>query len=330
MTATTAQGDEAAKGTLALRVAAVRAEARDVLRVELRARGSGLLPPFEPGAHLTLHLPGGLQRQYSLANDWRERDRYVLGVGRAADSRGGSAFVHEVLRAGADISASAPVNNFALVDAQRYLFVAGGIGITPLMAMTRWCEAHGKPWSLVYAARSRVRMGFYEELQAHGTKVRFHCDDEAGGPLVVAPMLAGVQAGTHVYCCGPAPLMQAVQRDGSHLGPQALHFEWFTAPAHPTGQAAAPAAGGFWVDLERSGTSLHVPPQRSILEVLEENGHEVPNSCREGLCGTCETAVLGGEPEHLDYVYPPASRPQLRAMLVCVSRARSQRLVLDL
>lgn len=316
--------------TLALRVSSVQAEARDVLRVELRPRHGGELPPFEPGAHITLHLPGGLQRQYSLANDWRERDRYVLGVGRAAHSRGGSAFVHDVLRAGTDINASAPANNFALVDAQRYLFVAGGIGITPLIAMARWCEAQGKPWALAYAARSRVRMGFYEELHAHGSKVRFHCDDEAGSPLAVAPLLAGTQAGTHVYCCGPAPLMQAVQREGAHLGPQALHFEWFAAPAQATEATAAPGPGGFWIDLQRSGKSLYVPPQRSILAVLEESGHEVPYSCREGLCGTCETAVCGGEPEHLDYVYPPAARPQLRTMLVCVSRARSQRLVLDL
>lgn len=313
---------------LKLRVASVHAEARDVMRLELADPRGALLPAFEPGAHLTLHLPNGVQRQYSLAGDSRERNRYVLGVGRAADSRGGSEYVHAMLRAGAEITCSMPANNFALVpDAPRYLFVAGGIGVTPILSMVRWCEANGKPWKLVYAARSRVRMGFYEELRAYGSRVRIHCDDEQGGPLSVAALMADVEPGTHVYCCGPAPLMEAVREHGAHLPADALHFEWFSAPAANEPDAAA---DGFWVDLKRSGTSLHVPPQQSILEVLEANGHEVPFSCREGLCGTCETAVCEGEPDHRDYVYPPGQRESLRTMLVCVSRAKSPRLVLDL
>jgi vanillate O-demethylase ferredoxin subunit len=320
---------------LNLRVAAVHAEARDVMRLELEDPQRGVLPAFEPGAHITLHLANGLQRQYSLAGDWRDRRRYVLGVGRAAGSRGGSDFVHAALRSGDTLACSAPANNFALApDAPRYLFIAGGIGITPIVAMIRWCEAQGRPWKLVHAARSRVRLGFYEELRALGTRVRFHfhCDDEQGGPLAVAPLLADTEPGTQVYCCGPAPLMEAVREHGGHLGEQALHFEWFSAPAPaaPQDGDAAPAAGGFWVDLERSGTSLHVPEGRSVLEVLEANGHEIPFSCREGLCGTCETAVCAGEPDHRDYVYPPAQRATLRSMLVCVSRAKSPRLVLDL
>lgn len=313
---------------LQLRVVSVQAEARDVLRVDLESVTGGELPAFEPGAHLTLHLPGGMQRQYSLAGDWRERRRYTLGVGRASTSRGGSAYVHGSLRTGAELTCSTPANNFPLVEAPRYLFIAGGIGITPILAMIRWCEAQGKPWQLIYAARSRVRMGFYEELSTHGAHVRFHGDDEAGGPLPVAAIMADVSPGTHVYCCGPAPLMESVREQGAHLPPETLHFEWFSAPSN--GAAMATPAEGFWIDLERSGASLHVPPGQSILEVLETNGHEVPFSCREGLCGTCEITVCGGEPEHLDYVYPPAQRPQLRTMLVCVSRARSPRLALDL
>ena len=305
------------------------AEARDVMRVELVNAVGVELPPFAPGAHLMLHLPNGSQRQYSLLNDWRERHRYVLGIGRAADSRGGSAFVHEQLRCGMELRCGAPANNFALAtDAPRYLFIAGGIGITPILAMVRWCEANGKPWRLVYAARSRVRLAFYEELRGFGAKARFHCDDEHGAPLDVAALMADVAPGSQVYCCGPAPLMTAVQEHGGHLGPDALHFEWFSAPAADA--AAEAPSGGFWVDLKRSGASLHVPPERSILEVLEDNGHEVPFACREGLCGTCETAVCEGEPEHRDHVYPPAQRDGLRSMLVCVSRARSARLVLDL
>ena len=314
---------------LKLRVAAVQAEARDVMRLELTDPMGGLLPPFEPGAHLTLHLPNGLQRQYSLAGDSRERQRYVLGVGRAADSRGGSDYVHAVLRAGAEIACSAPANNFALLpDAPRYLFIAGGIGITPILSMLRWCETHGKPWKLVYAARSRVRMGFYEDLRGFAGRVRYHCDDEQGAPLPVAALMSDVEPGTQVYCCGPAPLMESVRAHGAHLGSDALHFEWFSAPA--ANDAAPSPAAGFWVDLKRSGTSLHVPPDQSVLEVLEASGHEVPFSCREGVCGTCETPVCAGEVDHRDYVYPPSQRESLRTMLVCVSRAKSARLLLDL
>ena len=313
---------------LKLRVASVQAEARDVMRIELADPQGGALPPFTPGAHLTLHLPNGLQRQYSLAGDSRQRERYVLGVGRAAGSRGGSDYVHAALRTGTELACSAPANNFPLAeDAPRHLFVAGGIGITPILSMIRWCEAQGRPWKLVYAARSRVRMGFYEELRAFGGRVRFHCDDEHGGPLDVAALMADVEPGTHVYCCGPAPLMEAVRAHGGHLGENALHFEWFSAPATSAAQAAE---GGFEIELKRSGTCLQVPPEQSILEVLEAHGHEVPFSCREGLCGTCETAVCEGEPDHRDYVYPPAQRESLRTMLVCVSRAKSARLVLDL
>jgi vanillate O-demethylase ferredoxin subunit len=311
---------------LRLRVARVQAEALDVLRIELVDEHGRELPPFEPGAHLRFTLPNGLQRQYSLCGDWRERRHYVVGVGRAPASRGGSAWIHGSLREGMHIDSSAPVNQFRLQDASAYLFIAGGIGITPILAMVRWCAAHGKPWRLVYAARSRQRLAFYEDLREHGDLLRIHCDDEAGAPLAVTPLLEVLEPGTEVYCCGPAPLMRAAQANGTRLPASALHFEWFSAPTReqPAG------TDGFWIDLKRSGTSLRVPPQLSILDVLEANGHEVPFSCREGLCGTCETVVCEGEPEHLDYVFPPSQREGLRSMLICVSRAKSPRLVLDL
>jgi vanillate O-demethylase ferredoxin subunit len=318
---------------LLLKVARVQAEAKEVLRLELAHAQGEALPAFEPGAHVAVQLPGGLLRQYSLCGDWRDRSRYVLGVGRAAAGRGGSEFVHAQVRAGMDLRCGAPVNNFPLVpDAPAYLLIAGGIGITPLLAMARWCEAHRKRWRMVYAARSRQRLAFYEDLRAFGDRVAFHCDDETGAPLDVAALLAGVAPGSEIYCCGPAPLMDAVRSAGAQLPPEHLHFEYFSAPAPAAGAEPAAAAQpeGFWVDLKRAGVSLHVRPGRSILEVLEDHGHEVPFSCREGLCGTCETTVCEGEPEHLDYVYPPSQRPSLTTMLVCVSRAKSPRLVLDL
>jgi len=316
-------------GELSLRVSRIDAEAKDVLRVELADPDGRELPPFDPGAHLAVQLPGGLQRHYSLCGDWRDRGRYVLGVGRATPGRGGSDWVHGQLREGMTLRCGPPVNNFRLVDAPRYLFIAGGIGITPLLSMARWCEAYGKEWNLVYGARSRHRLAFYDELAAWRDRVRFHCDDEAGAPIDVPMLLAGLAPGTQVYCCGPAPLMMSVQQHGAHLPAGALHFEWFSAPAEEP-QAGTPASAGFWIELRRSGGRYAVPPGRSILEVLEENGHEIPFSCREGLCGTCETPVCEGEPEHLDYVYPPSQRDSLRTLLVCVSRARSERLVLDL
>ena len=315
---------------LILRVARIEAEARDVVRLELVSANGAELPSWEPGAHLAVHLPGGLVRHYSLCGDWRDRSRYLLGVGRAAGCRGGSDYVHGQLREGMELRCGAPANNFKLVaDSRRYLFIAGGIGITPMLSMARWCEANGKDWRMVYGVRSRQRLAFYEELRQFGDRVQFHCDDEAGGPVHVPPLLANLIPGTEVYCCGPAPLMTAVQQCGAHLPADALHFEWFSAPAAEAA-ADAPAAEGFWVELRRSGGRYAVPPDRSVLEVLEENGHEVPFSCREGLCGTCETAVCEGQPEHLDYVYPPSQRDSLTTMLVCVSRCKSEKLVLDL
>lgn len=312
---------------LQLRIADMSAEAHDVMRLELvDARGLAL-PAFEPGAHLALTLPNGAVRQYSLLNDWRDRDRYVLGVGRVRGGRGGSECVHAELRRGMVLHCAAPVNHFSLrPDAARYLFIAGGIGITPILSMIRWCHAMNKPWQLVYAARNRSRLAFYEDLAPHGERVHLHCDDEATGPLPVARLMAEAPADAEIYCCGPTPLMEAV-RDGTSPVPAASrHFEWFSAPA-----SDAPAStDGFWIDLRRSGQSLQVPPELSILEVLERHGHDVPFSCREGVCGTCETAVCEGEVDHRDYVHSESQREGLRSMLICVSRARSPRLVLDI
>lgn len=312
---------------LQLRIAEVAAEARDVMRLELVDPRGGDLPVFEPGAHLALHLPNGALRQYSIASDWRDRSRYVLGVGRVRGGRGGSECVHAELRAGMLLRSSMPTNQFPLrPEATRYLFVAGGIGITPVLSMIHWCVAMDRPWQLVYAVRNRSRLAFYEELAPHADRVRLHCDDQASGPLPVARLMEEVQADTEVYCCGPAPLMEAVRDASSSVPVASRHFEWFSPPA----REIPPATDGFWIDLRSSGQSLHVPPGLSVLDVLERHGHEVPFSCREGVCGTCETAVCEGDIDHRDYVYPESQRADLRRMLVCVSRARSPRLVLDL
>ena len=315
-------------GMLTVEVADVRAEARDVVTLELRAPGGGPLPEFEPGAHLDLHLPNGLVRQYSLTNDWRERDRYVIGVGRAADSRGGSSYVHSSIRAGARLTISAPRNNFALdPGAERFLFIAGGIGVTPIMAMVRWCVANAKPWRLIYAARSRQRAAFYEDLCALAKDcAQFHFDDECGQVLDVAQAISGWSEGERIYCCGPAPLMEAVKALAEHLPPDTVRFEWFTTSETDEPQDSS----SFTVKLERSGLEFVVPENKSILEVLEEHGFDIPFSCREGLCGTCVTGVCSGEPDHRDYVLTDEERESGKLMTVCCSRSKSPVLALDL
>jgi ferredoxin-NADP reductase len=314
--------------TFQVQVADVRAEALDVMKLELRAAGGGALPPFEPGAHLDLHLPSGLIRQYSLTNDWRERDRYVIAVSRVADSRGGSSFVHSGIRAGAQLTIGAPLNTFALDPrAERFLFIAGGIGVTPIMAMVRWCATNGKPWRLIYAARSRQRAAFYEELCGlAGPSAQFHFDDECGQVLDVAEAVASWKEGERIYCCGPPPLMDSVKELTAHLPAGTVRFEWFTTPEsdHPQETSA------FKVRLDRSGLEFDVPGHKSILEVIEENGIEHPFSCREGLCGTCLTKVLSGEPDHRDYVLSDEERASGKLMTICCSRSKSPLLTLDL
>jgi tetrachlorobenzoquinone reductase len=315
--------------TLTVQVTDVRAEAKDVVTIEMRPLPGAKLPRFEPGSHLEIRLPNGLVRHYSLTNDWRESDRYVVAVGRAADSRGGSAFVHSLIRCGSQLAISTPRNNFRLdPKATHFRFIAGGIGITPIMAMVRWCNANQRPWTLVYAARSRQRAAFYEELCALGPgQVSFHFDDERGGFLDAATALGSPDTGEKVYCCGPGALMEAVRAAASDLPPDTVRFEWFT-PAEAPG--SADGAGEFEVRLRRSGLAVKVPADKSILDVLEENGIEVPYSCREGLCGTCQTNVCEGDPDHRDYVLSDEERASGKLMQICVSRSKSPILVLDL
>jgi tetrachlorobenzoquinone reductase len=314
--------------TFTVQVSDVRAEALDVMSLELRAVGGGQLPPFEPGAHLDVHLPNGLVRQYSLTNDCRERDRYMIGVARVADSRGGSSFVHSSIRAGAQVTVGGPINNFALDPrAERFLFIAGGIGVTPIMSMIRWCVANAKPWRLIYAARSRQRAAFYDQLYALAeSNAQFHFDDERGQVLDVAEALAGWNEGEWIYCCGPAPLMDSVKALTEHLPPGTVRFEWFSTPDDREPQES----NAFKVRLERTGVEFDVPEHKSILEVLEENGIEHPFSCREGLCGTCVTDVSSGEPDHRDYVLTDEERASGKLMTICCSRSKSRLLVLDL
>ena len=245
---------------LALRVCNVVAEAKHALAVELRDPGGGVLPPFTPGAHIELHLSNGMVRHYSLCNDCRERDRYVVGIGLAAASRGGSLHLHRTLRPGDTVEITAPRNNFPLAEAaRRHDFFAGGIGITPILSMVRWCAENRRDWHLWYLVRNRQRAAFLEELGAFAANVTLHADDEAGALFDVAGTVGKLAADSQIYCCGPAPLMTAVEAAAQPRPAAQMHFEWFT----PKQAAEADSAAGFAVVLARSGRRFEVPPGRS-------------------------------------------------------------------
>ncbi|MFJ5175173.1 PDR/VanB family oxidoreductase [Streptomyces griseoviridis] len=313
-------------GEHALVVAERIASADDVVSLVLRHPHGASLPQWRPGAHLDLLLDGGLVRHYSLCGDPGDRSTWRIAVLRVPDGRGGSARVHRDLRVGTPVRVRGPRNGFPLRPAESYLFVAGGIGITPLLPMIAAAEAAGSRWRLLYGGRSRSSMAFLDELAAYGDAVTVRPRDEHG-PLDLDGFLRDPDPGTLVYCCGPEPLLAAVEERGRAWPPGTLRVERFRTPWQ---QEAAATAGAFEVVLSRSGHTLYVPPGRSVLETVREAGVSVFSSCAEGICGTCETEVLSGEPDHRDSVLSAEERAAGETMMICVSRARGPRLVLDL
>lgn len=307
-------------------VAAKDTIAEAVVSLTLRDPAGGPLAAWEPGAHLDLRLEPGLERQYSLCGDPADRHTWRVAVLREPGGRGGSALVHDRLRTGALLLARGPRNHFPLVSAARYLFIAGGIGITPILSMVAAARAAGADWHLLYGGRRRRSMAFLDELAALGGQVSVRPEDETG-LLDLAGPLAEPRDDTAVYCCGPEPLLAAVEDGCSGWPPGALHLERF-APRPSPGEAVADHA--FEVVLARSGLTLTVSPGASVLRAVEEAGVGVLSSCREGTCGTCETTVLDGIPDHRDSVLTGDERDTREFMMICVSRARGPRLVLDL
>ncbi len=298
--------------------------ADDIHLFELRDRAGGELPAFSAGAHVSLRVPNGLIRKYSLCNDPADRDRYVIAVKREAGGRGGSECLIRELVAGAQVPVSAPANNFALAKSPAgYTFIAGGIGITPIMSMIRQLMATGGRFKLYYCTRSPAATAFCDELSlpALRGKVTIHHD---GGDLAKAldlwPIVEKPQG--HLYCCGPRGLMQAVRDMTGHWSPSAVHFEAFTEAAE-----AKPDDRPFTVRLAKSGGSVAVPVGQTILDALRQHGLDVPSSCESGTCGTCRTRLVSGEPDHRDLVL--ADDERAGNLLVCVSRARSGELVID-
>lgn len=307
-----------------VRVSGIVPEAHDVLSLELVLDDGRPLPAWEPGAHLDLILPSGLERQYSLCGDpsagsWR------VAVLREHNGRGGSQWVHDQLAEGHALTVRGPRNNFGLVDAEHYLLIGGGIGITPLLPMAELLARRGVPWKLLYGGRERRSMAFVERLSVHGDRMLLRPQDEFG-LLELDPLLRDFGYGGAVYCCGPEPLLIAVEQATSHLPPGSLHVERF----HPREGALDAPNSAFEVVLDRTGITLQVGPEQTILEVVEAAGVSVPTSCREGTCGSCETEVLEGEVDHRDSFLTEAEREEGLTMQICCSRARSQRIVLDL
>ncbi len=297
--------------------------AEDVVLLTLRDPSGAELPEWTPGAHLDLALTADLVRQYSLCGDPGERSVYRVAVLREPAGRGGSAHVHDVVAEGDTVLVRGPRNRFALVDAPGYVFVAGGIGITPLVPMIAAAHAAGADWQLVHGGRSRASMAFTELAGRHPDRVALVPQDEAG-LLDVAGILAAA-AGRPVYCCGPEGLLAAVEAEGERLGVP-VHVERFSArPGALDGPDEA-----FEVELSGSGTVVAVPAGCSILDALEGAGIATLSSCREGTCGTCETGVLAGEPDHRDSLLTEEEQASNEVMMLCVSRSRSPRLVLEL
>jgi tetrachlorobenzoquinone reductase len=308
----------------------MRHEAEGVLSVELRPADGCDFPAFDAGAHIDLHLANGLIRNYSLVNPAGEAGRYVIGVLRDKASRGGSRYVHDTLRVGQRLPISAPRNNFPLhEDAPASVLVAGGIGITPILCMAKRLKALGKPFELMLFARSRANAAFLAEVHALGVPLTLHFDDEQGGPPDLKSLLARCAPGAsaHYYACGPAVMLDTFEKACAELGYGHAHIERF-APVEV--KAASDARANYSVELKRTGRIIQITPEKSLLQTLLDSGVEVEYSCAEGVCGTCETRVLEGHPDHRDSVLSAKERAGNHCMMVCVSGCKSERLVLDL
>lgn len=316
---------------LSLKVRSIVNEALDINSFELVHPHGEALPRFTAGSHIDVMVPGGHLRQYSLCNDPREETRYVIAVLKLWDGRGGSLGMHENVRAGDEIVVSAPRNNFELVEsARRQILIAGGIGVTPLIAMVERLDVLDADYTLHYCTKSPEHTAFRDRLaerEQKGLVVYHHDGGDPSQGIRLADVLDDYEPGHHLYYCGPPGLMAAVGRAASHWPADAVHSEYFVAPPSPAA-AMPPAEGEFSIRLARSGRVLAVPSDRSIVEVLREAGVECATSCESGLCGTCRTRFLEGTPEHHDFVLDDTERE--RFVMICCARARSPVLVLDL
>lgn len=311
---------------LHLRVRRHDAAAEGVVVLELEHPSSDPLPSWSPGAHVDLCLPNGLIRQYSLCGSPADLSTYRFGILREPASRGGSSYIADEVAAGAVIEVKGPRNHFPLLPAESYIFIAGGIGITPLLPMIDAAQAAGVPWELHYGGRSRASMGFLDEIATlPDGRVRLYPQDEVG-LIDLASVLGEHRPGSLVYSCGPGSLLEAIEERTALWPEGCVHMERF----EPKEFDEPVSTESFEVELADTGTVLVVPPDKSVLEVLRDADVEVYSSCQDGTCGTCETTVLAGEVEHRDSIMSAEEQAANDRMYICVSRAACPRLVLEL
>jgi ferredoxin-NADP reductase len=309
-----------------VRVDEIRYAARDTNFFVFRRPDGQRLPAFEPGAHIDVVLPNGLTRQYSLLHASKDPEAYTIGVKRDPRSTGGSAYLHDSLRVGALVGISHPRNNFPLHAGESHhtVLIAGGIGITPIWAMAERLAAGTAGWELHYSCRSRSDAVLLDTM-SRIAEVRLNFDDENGGQFLdLQAIAANAPPDTHFYCCGPTPMLEAFQEAMADVPSDHWHVEYFTQ------KESAATEGGFVVRLRRSGLDVTVPPGNTILDTLREAGLAMPSSCEKGICGTCETTVLDGVPDHRDAILTESERAANDTMMICCSGAKSDQLVLDI
>jgi ferredoxin-NADP reductase len=311
---------------VAMRLTAITYAAEQTHLFEFRPLGTPTVAAFEAGAHIDLYLPNGLVRQYSLTNPESENHRYVVGIKRDPRSRGGSSYIFESLTVGTVLNIGGPRNNFPLAEAATHtVLVAGGIGITPIWAMLQSLEGAGRRWELHYATRTRSEMAFAAELAQFGDRVHLHVDDESGGAVMdMSSFIGRVSPDSHLYCCGPTPMLASFE-EATRSRPRAqVHVERFST------DLAVANAGGYRVELARCGKVVTVQGGQTILEALRASGVNVPSSCEQGICGACETKVVAGVPDHRDMILSDEEKAANSTMMICCSGSRSDLLVLDL
>lgn len=310
--------------TLRARLTAIRYAAEGIHLYEFSPVDGGALPAFTAGAHVDLHLPNGLIRQYSLCNAQDETHRYVVGIKRDPASRGGSTYIHDQLKVGTVLQLGAPRNHFDLHEEARHtVLVAGGIGVTPIACMAQRLEALGTSYELHYSVRKRDEAAFLDVLS--GPRLHLHVDAENGNaPMALKDIVAKAPQDAHLYCCGPGPMLDAFEAACAGRPDGHVHLERFSA--------AAPAAaeGGYSVQLARSGRTIRIAPGCTILDTLRQEGIDVQASCEQGICGSCETRVLAGRPDHRDSLLSEEEKRANTVMMVCCSGSHDDLLVLDL
>jgi len=312
------------------RLHAITWEAQDIHSFELRRPDGAALPAFTAGAHIDLYLANGMVRSYSLVNAQGETHRYVVGINKDAASRGGSLYVHDTLKVGDKLTISAPRNNFPLNEAAPHsVFFAGGIGVTPMYCMLQRMSEIKASWQLFYSSRTPVHAAYRQGIESigksSGQAVQFNYDQVPGGKMLdLKAIIAAIPPTAHLYCCGPLPMLAAFEEACKGRPEETVHVEYFSA------RETAATGGGFNVVLQRSGKTVFVAEGKTILDALLDAGENAPYSCMEGVCGSCETRVISGTPDHRDMILTESERKAGKTMMICCSGSKSGELVLDL